>query len=242
VALVVLHRAEPTRLLGEVADALEPQLPRIDPSHITWLALQLTRAAAQAHDAEAARPWAELSARHAAAAALPLGAARALQARSEVALAAGEPATAAAEAEQAERIARASDGALDQLEAALLRGRALLTDGRVQAAEAALQSVAAHAGRAGALRLADAAARELRRAGTRVSRRATASALAGRGWSTLSPREHEIAELVAQGRTNKEIAATLFLSEKTVENNLSRIYAKLGVRSRTELAGAREPH
>ncbi len=45
-----------------------------------------------------------------------------------------------------------------------------------------------------------------------------------------------IAELVAALRANKEVAAALHLSAKTVENNLSRIYAKLGVRSRTELA------
>jgi DNA-binding CsgD family transcriptional regulator len=236
----VLHRADPERLLVEVAEAAEPQLHRIDPSHATWLALQLTRAAAQAHKPEAAQRWAELAASQAAAAALPLGAAHALQARGEAALATGEPATAAADAEQAARIAGTGDGAVDQLEAELLRGRALLAGRRVQAAKAALQSVAAQAGRAGALKLADAAARELRRAGTRVSRRVIASPLAGTGQSTLSPREREIVELVAKGRTNKEIAATLFLAEKTVENNLSRIYAKLGVRSRTELAGARK--
>ena len=45
-----------------------------------------------------------------------------------------------------------------------------------------------------------------------------------------------MAELVAAGRTNREVAAELFLSVKTVEANLSRIYRKLGVRSRTELA------
>jgi DNA-binding NarL/FixJ family response regulator len=47
-----------------------------------------------------------------------------------------------------------------------------------------------------------------------------------------------MAELVAAGRSNKEVAEALFLSGKTVENNLSRIYAKLGVRSRTELGRA----
>ena len=41
----------------------------------------------------------------------------------------------------------------------------------------------------------------------------------------------------AQGRKNKEIAATLFLAVGTVEMHLSRVYRKLGVRSRTELAG-----
>jgi DNA-binding NarL/FixJ family response regulator len=48
----------------------------------------------------------------------------------------------------------------------------------------------------------------------------------------------EVARLVAQGRSNKEVAAALFLSEKTVEHHLSRTYAKLGVGSRTELTAA----
>jgi DNA-binding NarL/FixJ family response regulator len=57
------------------------------------------------------------------------------------------------------------------------------------------------------------------------------------GKQSLSPREREVAELVAGGLTNKEIAARLFLSISTVEASLSRVYGKLGVRSRTELAG-----
>ncbi|MCW3003881.1 MAG: LuxR family transcriptional regulator, partial [Conexibacter sp.] len=53
----------------------------------------------------------------------------------------------------------------------------------------------------------------------------------------LTERQQSVAELVAAGRSNKEVAALLFLSEKTVEANLTRIYDKLGVRSRTQLAG-----
>ena len=49
-------------------------------------------------------------------------------------------------------------------------------------------------------------------------------------------RHSRAADLVALGRTNKEVAAALSLSVRGVEANLSRIYAKLGVRSRTELA------
>jgi len=45
-----------------------------------------------------------------------------------------------------------------------------------------------------------------------------------------------VADEVAAGKTNREIAATLFLSEKTVENHLSRIYSKLDVHSRAALA------
>ena len=52
----------------------------------------------------------------------------------------------------------------------------------------------------------------------------------------LTPAERRVAELVANGRTNAEVAATLFLAERTVASHLTHVYAKLGVRSRTELA------
>ena len=52
----------------------------------------------------------------------------------------------------------------------------------------------------------------------------------------LSPSELSVATLVAEGRTNREIASALFLGERTVASHLTHIYAKLGIRSRTELA------
>ena len=52
----------------------------------------------------------------------------------------------------------------------------------------------------------------------------------------LTEAERRVAELVAKGKTNREVAAALFLGERTVSSHLSHIYAKLGVRSRTELA------
>ncbi len=54
--------------------------------------------------------------------------------------------------------------------------------------------------------------------------------------STLTPAESRVAELVVEGKTNHEVAQALFVSEKTVEANLTRIYRKLDVRSRTALA------
>jgi DNA-binding CsgD family transcriptional regulator len=54
--------------------------------------------------------------------------------------------------------------------------------------------------------------------------------------SGLTATERRIAELVAEGRTNKEVAAVLFLSPRTVEAHLRQVFQKLGVRSRTELA------
>jgi DNA-binding CsgD family transcriptional regulator len=52
----------------------------------------------------------------------------------------------------------------------------------------------------------------------------------------LTAAERRVAVLVAEGRTNREVAAELFLGERTVASHLTHIYAKLGVRSRTELA------
>ncbi len=52
------------------------------------------------------------------------------------------------------------------------------------------------------------------------------------GQAALSAREAEVMSLIADGRTNGEIAAHLFLAEKTVKNHVRRIYSKLGVTSR----------
>ena len=52
----------------------------------------------------------------------------------------------------------------------------------------------------------------------------------------LTPAEKRVAALVAKGRTNAEVAASLFLAERTVASHLTRVYSKLGVRSRTELS------
>ena len=83
----------------------------------------------------------------------------------------------------------------------------------------------------GALRRRDEAVRELRRLGRRVQRAARDKTDDG-----LTAREREIAGLVAGGRTNREIAEQLVLSTRTIEAHLRNIYAKLGVRSRVELA------
>lgn len=74
--------------------------------------------------------------------------------------------------------------------------------------------------------------RELAAGGVNVVR-------ATREFGDLTPQEEAVASLVAQGRSNKEVAAELFLSVKTVQYHLTRIYSKLGIRSRSALAAHR---
>jgi DNA-binding NarL/FixJ family response regulator len=54
--------------------------------------------------------------------------------------------------------------------------------------------------------------------------------------AALSPREHEILTLIGEGLTNRQIGQRLYLSEKTVKNNVSRLLAKLGVERRVQAA------
>jgi DNA-binding NarL/FixJ family response regulator len=86
-------------------------------------------------------------------------------------------------------------------------------------------------------RYRDEAARQLRRLGRRVSARQRRAGH-GHGLGALSGRELEIADRVALGWTNRQIASQLFLSEKTVEGHLTSVFAKLGVSSRAEVAAA----
>jgi DNA-binding NarL/FixJ family response regulator len=56
------------------------------------------------------------------------------------------------------------------------------------------------------------------------------------GGAPLTPRERQVARLVAAGRSNKEIAAELVISQRTAENHVEHILAKLGFTSRAQLA------
>lgn len=56
------------------------------------------------------------------------------------------------------------------------------------------------------------------------------------GISELTPRELEILQLIAQGASNREIAQTLYISEKTVKNHMTNILSRLGLRDRTQAA------
>lgn len=68
------------------------------------------------------------------------------------------------------------------------------------------------------------------------TRRRSGAARATHGWASLSPKEHEVVALVAEGLSNPEIAERLFISRRTVESHLSHVFRKLDVSNRTQLA------
>jgi DNA-binding CsgD family transcriptional regulator len=124
----------------------------------------------------------------------------------------------------------------EQLDDRFGRSRALLALGTVRrrqrqkaAARHALDEAFTAFTHLGAATWADRARAELGRIGGRTRE------------PGLTPAERRVAALVAEGRTNREVAAALFLGERTVETHLSHVYAKLGVRSRAELARVYRP-
>jgi DNA-binding CsgD family transcriptional regulator len=143
----------------------------------------------------------------------------------------------AAQAGELDSALRAYEEALGwhaKVELPLDRGRTLLVLGALQRrmkrrrqARETLENALAIFDRIGAELWAERAQAEL----ARISGRAATP-------GALTPAEERVAALVAEGKTNREVAAALFLSERTVEGHLSHVFGKLGIRQRTEVARA----
>ncbi len=117
-----------------------------------------------------------------------------------------------------------------------LAGRALAAAGRASEAIAQLVRAADEFDALGALRYRDQAEAQLRNLGHAVHRRTPRGTPGGFGVELLTGRELEVAGLVRDRRTNREIAEELFLSLKTVEAHMRNIFQKLDVSSRGEVA------
>jgi DNA-binding NarL/FixJ family response regulator len=178
---------------------------------------------------------------HAAAVGLPMAIAWTHHAAASVALHRGDFDEAA---ERALASAAASEEVGVVVEAALARvlaGRALAAGANDDASAEQFERAAETFDRAGADRHRQATEQHLRGLGRRVYRRSrSGTAPDGDGLNSLTAREQEIARLVTDRRTNPEIAAELFLSQKTVETHLRNIFRKVSVTSRVELARAVE--
>ncbi len=133
---------------------------------------------------------------------------------------------------QAVEILAESPSLLWRAEALVDYGAALRRHGQRTAARDPLREGMDLAHRCGAAPLTERAADELRAAGARPRRMTEAGA------DALTPSERRVAELAAAGKTNKDIAQSLFVTLRTVEMHLSNAYTKLGIDSRRGLTGA----
>jgi DNA-binding CsgD family transcriptional regulator len=143
------------------------------------------------------------------------------------------------EGEAAERLYREAIGRLGRTRlrvelarAQLVYGEWLRAERRPADAHAQLRAAYDAFSRMGAEGFAERARRELAAVGESVPRRAAAT------HEVLTPQEAQIARLAADGQTNPEIGAHLFISPRTVEYHLRKVFTKLGIGSRKELRAA----
>jgi DNA-binding NarL/FixJ family response regulator len=229
------HDQGKTQILDDCGGASLSYVPTHLRSHVYVVLCKAELARGRIDDAER---WIAASEAHARRVNLASVTAQASDGRAMMLVAKRDPraaalaaATAATYAELGQQVESATATVLEAQALADRRDReGALT--RLQAAYVDLESC-------GALRARDRVASELRALGRRVGR-------SGRrtggpddltdGLNTLSPRERDVAERVASGYTNQRIAEELYLSVKTIETHVSKIFDKLGVSSRAQVA------
>lgn len=235
----VIHQADLALIvldlgLGRCGDALARARPLVEDDVPGWTALALPmaiEAAVRCGEDDVARDaLAGLEAR-VRTCATPLG--RGLLARSEVLLAVDD---AAADALHRDAVALLGTTPLvtELAWAHLVHGERLRRAGRRRAARDALRTAHELFADMGAGAFAERARTELEATGERARRRSVETAL------DLTPREAQIARLAAERLTSREIAAQMFISAKTVEYHLGKVFRKLGVSSRRDLGAALE--
>ncbi|HEU4355910.1 MAG TPA: AAA family ATPase [Actinomycetota bacterium] len=170
----------------------------------------------------------------------PLATAWADRATAAVALSAGDPARAVERALASADAAQEVGAPIEEALSRTLAGRALAEAGERDRAVAELRRAASTFDACGAFRYRDGAERELGRLGHRPHRRTAPGRTGASTLETLTERELQVARLVVDRKTNAQIAAELFLSQKTVESHLRNIFRKVDVSSRVELARAVE--
>jgi DNA-binding CsgD family transcriptional regulator/tetratricopeptide (TPR) repeat protein len=235
-------------VVAEILDAGGgADLPRFDPvSRCDWWEV-VARAAVLAGDVGQAQVFADRAAATAREVSLHAPAGAAALAQAEVLVATGEWDGAVGSARRSAGEFMAIDNRLELGRARLVLGTALDGLGDRAAAVEAVVAAESDFAACSAAHLQAVSRSMLRRLGRRVpsprGRPAPvppprAGADASAVLATLSPREWEVARLLRDGRTNREIAAELVLSAKTVESHISHIFVKLGVSTRSAVAAA----
>ncbi|GGK18613.1 hypothetical protein GCM10010124_09030 [Pilimelia terevasa] len=241
-ALIHLHRGDPQACVSLFTSRVEPHLSRIDAlSRPVWYHV-MAAATALAGSPAAAHRWADRAEAAVAGLDLPV--------RSGIALLARAYATGGADPAAAADIALAAVAALETTGARVFTGLAHLGAatalggaGRVAAAREHFARARALFRDCGAAGLHADAVRAQRRMDGGRPRRSRDADLPGDGpLAGLTAREREVAALVRTGLSNPEIGEQLYLSRKTVEAHLHRVFAKLGVTSRTAVAAVVAAH
>lgn len=234
-ACVCADAGEHERCIEHMHQAGAPRFERFEPGRRYFFAEALVRSTLATSRLDEARAWAARGEEFAADLDLPVAGAAVQRARALVQLADGNADAAADLALQAADAAAGRGARIEAARSRILAARALATTGSRDLSIKELRAAHADLARCGARRLAHQAAHELRALGAPtpapVARRA-----GDIGTTELSTREREVATLVAAGHSNREIAAALYLSPKTIEGNMRRIFEKLGVTSRAQLA------
>jgi DNA-binding NarL/FixJ family response regulator len=228
----LIEAGQPVRGREQILSALGgPGLPDVEAAYRPYFYDVLAAAEAALGRRAAAGEWARAAAETAHGLGLPGRTGAALHA---AALAADKPAVGARQA-LAATDALAACQPIGAARARILAGRHLAAAGHRDDALTELRRATTELTALGARHYAAQAIRERRRLGERLARGGRRPS-ATTGMASLSDREREVACLVQDRLTNREIAARLVLSEKTVERHLSRIFAKLDAHSRTEVA------
>jgi DNA-binding NarL/FixJ family response regulator len=221
--------------VGDVADAARLTLiagrgPELDSLNIIdrVLGLELlTAAATAAGDLDSAEAWRALAEPMLGS---PIANSTVERLISRVELLAGRPESAAAWAESAVADARAQGRAVEAAEGEIVLSRARIALAESGAATRGLEEMVARSDDAGHAAARVSAARELRAIGRRLR------PAPGSEWAGLSERERDVALMLAEGLSNREIASDLFVSEHTVRAHVSRVLAAFGTPSRTTVA------
>ena len=233
----LFEAGEPRRALETLVDAAGGEELSLIPGgwRVNCLEL-LTRCWLALDQPEEARRAAARADAQAALFRLPMAAAMAHRAAAAVSLASHDAADAVERALASAAAAEAAGAAVEAAVSRVLAGRALAKAHQIERAVAELEHAAAELHAHGALRHRAAAERELRALGHRIHRRSRPGDPDGIGIETLTERELQVARLVADRKTNPQIAEELFLSPKTIETHMRNIFRKLDVSSRVEVA------
>lgn len=187
-------------------------------------------------DVEAARRWSHLAAASADDVDMDLSTAAASRAAAAVSAACGEWSGALSCASHAVSAAERTGRPYELAESLLLEGRILISAGQRESAVTKLESAMKTFNDCGARGMVSQVRQRLRELG--VNHTGPRPKRGAFGIDSLSGREREVADLVAAGLTNPQIAEQLFLSVRTVESHLRRIFVKLDADSRGEVASA----